>query len=228
MSDPDQPARDADLAAQAFVGTQAAARLADLGLTNDDILETVLAAQNERLAYSGPRWPSNTAGFMAYSAGVFTLASRLEPQGWVKTETKGLARVLNPDTRVAVAVAAGDVETGRLWGKPTSRNERGSVAALLVRSNQIQLNLPFEEEGLRPLPPVEEQITWWLLIYSDKDGSTVRAELSLPVGITDNRLASWQQRIIIDVSSCSTKSAIDLEDELPPIDFEVRISERPS
>jgi hypothetical protein len=207
---------------QVFAGPLALAKLRLLGINQPDLVMAVRAAEIERRSCSSLE-PSVAPGFKAWAAGFRTLAEQLVPRGWVKTETKGLPRILNPDTRIAVAVVTGDEETGLSPGAPRSKSPRGPQSVLIVRSNEIQLNL-FEARRFRPLPAEAEQITWWLLMASS--GDTVRAELSLPVGVgEDSRLATWKERIIIELGDLSLPPSRRDEEE-PPLEFEINIRPR--
>ncbi len=58
------------------------------------------------------------------------------------------------------------------------------------------------------------------------NGDTVRAELSLPVGIgEDSRLAIWKERIIVEMGDLSLPPSRRDEEE-PPLEFEINIRPR--
>jgi len=212
---------------QIFEGPLTAARLSELGVTESELLTAVHAAELERRSCS-PLEPSTAPGYKAWAAGFRTLAEQLLPRGWVKTETRGLPRLLNPETRVAIALVNGDDGTGctSAGSGPRSKAPRGAQSALFVRSNQLQLSLFPERHEFRPLPDDVEQITWWLLMYSDGVDS-VRAELSLPIGLgEDRRLSVWEERIILTVASLSMPVPRADEGE-PPIELEIPVRARP-
>jgi hypothetical protein len=212
-----------DLVPQVFAGSLAIEKLRELGLHESDLVMAVRAAEIDRRSCS-PLEPSVAPGFKAWAAGFRALAEQMVVRGWVKTETKGLPRVLNPTTRVAVAVISGDEGTGIASAEPKSKSPRGAQSAFLVRSNEIQYSL-FEDSRFQPLPAEEEQITWWLLIYSD-GVDIVRAELSLPVGMgEDRRLSVWKDRIIIELGDLSLPLG-RRDDEEPPLEFEINIRPR--
>ena len=206
-------------------GPHALARLRALGLTEEDVIITVQTSEIERRSCSSLE-PSVAPGFKAWVAAFRTLAEQLVPRGWVKTETKGLPRILNPETAVGIAVVTGDEGTGRVHGEPRSKTPRGEQSIFLVRSNERQMGLPFPDQARRfiPLPAEVEQITWWLLIHSD--GDRVRAELSLPIGLgDDHRLSVWEERIVIDLPDLSLPPN-NREDEEPPLDLEITVRPR--
>lgn len=212
-----------DLMPEVFAGPRATARLHTLGLYEADLIMAVRAAELDRRSCS-PLEPSIASGLKAWFAGVRTLAEQLVVRGWVKTETKGLPRVLNPATRVAVAIVSGDEGTGIASAEPKSKTPKGAQSIFLVHSNELQYSL-FEEPRYQSMPAEEEQITWWLLIYSD-GADVVRAELSLPVGMgEDRRLSVWKDRIILELGDLSLPPGRRDEEE-PPIEFEINIRPR--
>ncbi len=207
-----------------YQGPQAIARLAELGLLPEDLITAVHAAEMERRSGS-PFEPNVAAAMRAWFTGVRTLAEQLAPRGWIKVESKGLPRVLNPSTAIAIAVLSGDTETGRFepGTDPRSKSPRGTQSALLVHSNEVQLHLPHLEPEHQPLPPEVEQFTWWLLIYSDGENN-LGAELSLPVGLgEDGRLSDWAERIIIDLPDFGSTPHHDQDDEELPFDLDIDV-----
>jgi hypothetical protein len=210
-------------APQVFAGPLAIAKLRTLGVQEPELVMAVRAAEVERRSCSSLE-PSIAPGFKAWVAGFRTLAEQLVIRGWEKTETKGLPRVLNPETRMAIAVVSGDEGTGIASATPKSKTPKGAQSVFLVHSNEIQQNL-FEDRRFRPLPAEQEQVTWWLLIYSD-GLDAIRAELSLPVGMgEDNRFSDWKDRIIIELGDLSLPPG-RREDEEPPLEFEINVRAR--
>lgn len=207
-------------------GPMAAARLQELGIEKHQIVAAVEAAEIERRSCSSLE-PSISAPFKAWAAAFRTIAEYKVKEGWVRTESYGLPRMLNLETAVAIAVVSGDEQTGRRYGSPKSRSPRGPQSVLLVRRNERQLRMPFVENVVRfkPLPLPVEQITWWLLIYSK--GDELRAEVSLPVGLdSDWRFSDWQERIIVDLPNFALPPLRSEEDEEPPLEFEIPVRQR--
>lgn len=210
-------------APQVFEGPLALAKLRKLDIQEPELVMAVRAAEIARRSCS---WlePSISPPFKAWAAAFGALAESMVVRGWEKTETKGLPRILNPKSRIAIAVVAGDEGTGLAKGQPKSKWPRGPQSVFLVRTNEVQYSL-FENRPFRPLPAEEEQITWWLLIYSD-GGDAVRAELSLPVGLGDDRrLSDWKDRIIIELGDLSLPPG-RREEEEPPLEFEINVRPR--
>lgn len=209
--------------AEIIEGPKNEARLNELGLDEEDLITAVLAAELERRNCSVLE-PRSAPGFKAWSTGFGSLAETLLQKGWTRVEKRGLPRMVNPENGVAIAVIHGDEATGRQGVSPKTKSARGAQSLCLVRSNCEQLNLPFGDERFVPLPPEEEQITWWLMIYSDGAGS-LRAELSLPIGIGgDSRFSVWQERIALSVPDPSSEPVPpSYHDEEPPLEIEVSV-----
>lgn len=209
-------------------GPHAAVRLAELGLTEEILIRIVQAAEMERRSCS-PLEPTIAPGFKAWSTAFRVAAELLMPRNWERVESRGLPRLLDPETKVAIAIVGGDDATGRSTGPdPKSKTPRGAQSKFLVRSNEHQLAIPFVEDDrrFRRLPDDQEQITWWLLIYSDGI-SSLRAELSLPVGVgDDSRLSLWQERIIISVPDLSLETMGRPDDEEPPVELDIVVRPR--
>ena len=209
-----------------FEGPLAEARLAELGLREEELVNAVRAAEMERRSCS-PLEPSTSPGYKAWSTGFRTLAEQLVLRGWEKTETRGLPRLLNPESRIAIALVTGDEGTGTtlVGSGPKSKAPRGTQSVLFVRSNQVQLNLFPGSRQFMQRPSEAEQITWWLLMYSSGNGE-VRAELSLPVGLgEDRRLAEWEERIVLHLESGSLEPD-SLDDDEPPVELEIDVRPR--
>ena len=203
-------------------GPSAEARLNNLGLSSEWLVDAVHASEVERQSCSVLE-PSIAPGFKAWAAGFRRLAEELVPRGWAKIETRGLPRLVNKETAVAVAVCNGDDGTGLRGREPRSKHPRGVQSVLLVRSNRRQLNLPFGDERFTPVPPDREQVTWWLLVYSNGEGS-LRAELALPVGLDDDRRFSvWKERIILDVPESEDFERRVSDDDEPPMEIAVNV-----
>ena len=87
-----------------------------------------------------------------------------------------------------------------------------------MRFNQIQ-GLLFPDLALPET--AEEEITYWLMIFSNGEGIW-RAELSLPMDIDgQGRLCAWRERILIALPESGPMHGKRPEDEEPPLDIEV-------
>ncbi len=128
--------------------------------------------------------------------------------------------MVNNQTEIAIAVVHGDEATGVRSGHPKSKQPRGEQSFLLVESNERQMSLPYVT---KPLPAKPEQVTYWLLMFSDGD-QEVRAELSLAVGLSeDHRLAYWKERIILSIPNLDLEPLRRDIDEEPPLEVQVDV-----
>jgi hypothetical protein len=162
--------------------------------------------------------------FPAIAAWAETIAAvreNLAPLGWTRSELKNYSRAADAAGRIAIAVAAGNEETGRADRNPSTKTAKGArtVEALIV--NQAQLQLFEDSTTAEPPEGDDERVTWLLLMYRGE--SEIRCELSLPVAIgPDMKVSQWQERIILRSISLDG----DIEEIEPPtlpnIDVEVK------
>jgi hypothetical protein len=133
--------------------------------------------------------------------------------------------MVHKQTGVAIVVSSGDANVGVPGRNPRSKNRKGSEAFWIVAVNEKQLPLFRDQPRFQPLPRLEEQITWLLLIYSDEI-QTLRAELSLPVGIDETgHVSQWQERIILNLPAFDGGLRREQDDEGPE-DIEVVVRPR--
>jgi hypothetical protein len=110
---------------------------------------------------------------------------------------------INSTKTIAIAVASGDAETGRVGGFPCTRSPKGRATAEAVRENYRQaLQRPFEfmipEEALESTR-VTGRVTWLFLIYRDVKAMELRYELSRPTSIAeDGYVDGWAERLIFE------------------------------
>lgn len=208
-----------------YEGPAAVARLRRMEIEIQDLRDAVMAYEMERQGTS-PLEPPFAAGSRAWFGGCRVSAERfLVRENWERKVEGNIPRLFNRQTRIAVTVCSGDAAVGLRGRWPRSRNPKGTESAEFVQTNGIQLNL-FEDappSRWRPLPRTDDLVTWVLLIYSDDTG-TLRAELSLPVGIDDSGFFSdWQERILINVPSFDggLRTNVD-EDDTPELEVTVR------
>jgi hypothetical protein len=174
-----------------------AQRLADFGITRDQILEVV------RACVSGAgnvteNDPPGTHGWETYRFGVRRLREMLRPDGWERDNTDGLATIVSDQLSMRIAVANTDNATGIPDRLPQNRNKKGPTAERAAATNHALLPgvaWPLAVKRQTGAVSVTEQITWHLCIYVD--GDDVRAELSLLDEIESGFFIGWQERIII-------------------------------
>jgi hypothetical protein len=202
-----------------------ARRLAQFGMTRDQLLEVV------RACVSGAgnvteNDPPGSQGWEIYRFGVRRFREVLRGESWRSDNTDGLATIVNEQLKIRIAVTNTNNDTGLPDPNsfPQNRNRKGPTSDKAVEANLAFL--PGVEWPLATKPhsptPVSELITWHFCIYIN--GDEVRAELSLMDKIEAGFFTGCIERIIIlkpdDWKSVDLPSADD--DFGPELEVHVR------
>jgi len=163
---------------------------------------------------------------MMYYKGNRGLRDRLVPQGWRVDQSQNFETTVHPDGTHAVAVTAGNRDTGSTGMNPSTKRDRGPATRDAVEANQ-QFSL-FELLGedsalrvLRPLPAPRRH-TWLLLHFIDWSADEVRFELSLPLEMSaEGYVHEWQERVIFEAFKFTRDPLQDDGPDEPGIDFDV-------
>jgi hypothetical protein len=171
-------------------------RLAELGLTQDVLIEVVRACA---AAHGGctDNDPPNARGIEVWRWGVRRLRELLRPAGLEKDDTAGFSTIVDHERKLRIAVVNTDEMTG-VPGDciPQNRARKGAASQFAAAVNQL---LPGAESW--PLltaagrPPVSTYATWHLCVHID--GDVVRAELSLLSGFDSGYFTDCLERIIL-------------------------------
>lgn len=146
-------------------------------------------------------------GIYAYLGAVRALRDILVPLGWEAESVNNVELVRSPKGDFYITPSSGDKNTGSDGGFPRTQNPKGPEIFGHVRANTRQLSL-FPELPSVKSTPRPNAIVWVYLYHIDITKEEIRAELSLPIGIsTDGHIEKWQERIL-----------------LPPVEFESSIS----
>lgn len=196
-------------------------RLQQLGLKVADLLDAVRAAHQGRATCTEldpPMYPA----LSLWAHGVRRLRQRVLTLNWSMSNDGGYCTVISPDAAHAIAVASGDVNTGKPYASPTTLCAKGPRTQDAISANQLSLDLRIPEED--EIDVADEQCeTWLLLIYVDSDAGEVRSELSLPSGQDDQgRVTTWAERIILPSVDFQTDPFDIPLDDLPDIDIDVK------
>jgi hypothetical protein len=196
-------------------------RLAALGVNEEALRNAVMRGQ---LAFGNctENHPRMFPAIAAWAETVAAVRENLAPLGWTRSELKNYSRAVDCAGRVAIAVAAGNEETGRAEGTPSTKTAKGARTVEAVVINQMQLQL-FEDQApaIGPAEGDDERVTWLLLMYRTQN--EMRCELSLPVAIgTDMRVNQWQERIILGRIPLDGEPEEMTPPALPDINVEVR------
>lgn len=168
--------------------------LASLGLDAAVLVNSVRTGVESAQGIT-PFHPVTARGFTQWSETVAYLRHELVEQGWKRGDPQNSPRVLSPDGAMAIMVIGGNADTGiSLTVNPRTARRRGPATRAAVQCNDQQvldINVPAAWTRQQPL-------TWVLLYHWSKDEPVVRAELSLPVRVTDDDdIAQWSSRILL-------------------------------
>lgn len=191
-----QPAANDPLLRPLTPAADAHLALPNLGLTVD-VVHAALDSGEQAASNVTEYHPLLAAGMERWIATVAGLRSRLvQEHEWTCGDLKGSPRVIRPDGQLSIMVVGGTSGTGREIGPtPSNKNKRGPSTEDSVDGNQLALPLDISI----PIAgtSAEEILTWVLLYYRAKDPNETRAELSLPLTVTNDRIVEWKYRIII-------------------------------
>ena len=176
---------------------EVASRLRSLDLRLDALREAIRFGMGYAAEYT-ENDPSAAKGIMTWAKVNRGLRDSLRPQEWYRDDAHNYARTVHPDKKWAIAVSAGDYNTGNPNQTPASKGQKGPITHHVVAVNQLQLDF------WEMVPDWDRRsadvCTWILLYHGIHDPHTVRAELSLPEGLNDDgRITVWRERIILAV-----------------------------
>ncbi|HNN97056.1 MAG TPA: hypothetical protein PKI03_32530 [Pseudomonadota bacterium] len=197
-----------------YVESEATGRLSELGVSSSLIREAVLGGE---LARDGctPNDPPILRGIVAWARTIRTLRELLGAAGWRRDDKDNFSTVVHPDGQLAIAVAAGDDQTGNPAATSKTRHPKGGVTEAAVENNQ-QLSL----FALTELAPPKKLRATWILLVHRKEGF-LHTELSLPSAIGDDgRVDAWSERIILEPIG-SASDLIDIPEAPPAIEIAV-------
>lgn len=194
------------------------------------ISEIVLRSALENGVYeyqrTSPLHPLTDGGTRAWGAIVAGLRYLLLSQanGWGYKNEYGVSLTYNKMYGMNIIVTSGDNDTGMIEGNPKTKNKKGAATESLVNVNlSLFDDIPTGELLNNKIDPNE---TWILLYHIDHKLKEVRAELSLPDGISELtngiKVTSWKRRIILESISLNQQlTEIIKPDFNEDIDFDV-------
>lgn len=190
-------------------------RLEELGLSHDDLIQVILGAVGAK-ANVTPLHSKSAAGQYAYHEGTYRLRSVLASKGWVAHAcSDNIESVFNEDKNIKIifqnAELAGDPVANPI---PTSRKGPGS-ARVVARGQQGEL-FPELSEGV---PAEMHAAVWYLFVQAD--GLDVRAELSWPISIEDERFQGFYERIILVKEGEWDTPDLSDDEQAPDLDIDV-------
>lgn len=195
-------------------------RLAELGLTEEVLLQSVTIAQGFA-ARCTDNHPRIYAGLVMWAETLKAARDLLRPLGWHKQETGTYERFINEAGTVGIAVASGTEGVGIAYLTPSNKSPKGRNTVEAVETNctmDLFPDLPAVKIG-------DEEAdceTWVLLHYFDARSGERRVELSRPREIAkDGRISRWFERIILPPLSLDNDFAEIDSPDLPDVDFDI-------
>ncbi len=203
----------------------AESRLAVLGLESSVLLE---AARRGLAAFAGctPHHPRNFPALTSWAETMRGLRDLLvvTPFRWSSVEENGQPQVHNPLGSIALTVAGGDKNTGRLGdAEPRTSSSKGDTTSRAMAHNAF-LFPEMEAEAREKLERVRRRQTWFLLIHRDQLAGEMRCELSMPISMSEDRhIDGWKERILLPSTSFDAALLKGIPDEPLELTEEVQI-----
>lgn len=179
-------------------GADARRRLTELGI-DVGALESALDAGDVAARQADDFSPVTAAGTMRWFETVRTLRQRLAESGWTCSDVRNSPRAIDPTGREGLLAVRGNAATGRIDGDPKTARPRGNASSRSVRVNgQLMMDVVVaalaDMAGERALG-----VRTWFLLYYRSEADELRAEVSLPVAISDQGVVEdWDERIILE------------------------------
>jgi hypothetical protein len=201
------------------------ARLAELGLAQELLLQ---AAQRGLAAFAActPHHPRNYPALASWAETFRGLSDLLvvHPYRWTKLDDNGQPQVHNPSGLIAITVAGGDSNTGRIGdAEPKTSASKGDTTSRAMLENAY-LFPEMEAEAQAKLEKMNRRQTWFLLVHRDLVAGEMRCELSMPISMSeDRRIDGWAERILLRPTSFDAALLQGIPDEPTPLTDEVKI-----
>ncbi|UDQ88408.1 hypothetical protein LJE71_19430 [Xanthobacter autotrophicus] len=170
------------------------ARLAEFGVTRQELLEVVrgvVAARSDATLDD----PASAEGLLAYIYGTRYVRQVFLAHEWVRYRENNVESVKHPDRPLKVVYQSVDLAADTLH-KPQAVSGKGSGADRIIAVGQAGLFPEEEMSAARDQSLAELQTGVWFFCVSVQ-GDDVRAELSLPSGISGGNFEGFIERIFI-------------------------------
>lgn len=201
------------------------ARLAELGLEQELLLQ---AAQRGLAAFAActPHHPRNYPALASWAETFRGLSDLLvvHPYRWTKLDDNGQPQVHSLSGLIAITVAGGDSNTGRIGdAEPKTSASKGDTTSRAMLMNAF-LFPDMEADARAKLEKMNRRQTWFLLIHRDLVAGEMRCELSMPISMSeDRRIDGWAERILLRPTSFDAALLQGIPDEPTPLTDEVKI-----
>ncbi|ACL42550.1 conserved hypothetical protein (plasmid) [Pseudarthrobacter chlorophenolicus A6] len=191
-------------------------KLADLGLTVEQIHDTLLYGAAEKSTYTELDAPG-AGEYARWSRHVRRMSETLAQQGWERINPDHQPTIVHPSFEHALVITGGNSATGLAYATPTNKNPKGRSIRNAVMGNKE--SVLFRPQDVQPVLGGLRQ-TWVLLTYVADDGR-IRAEVSLPGDMVGEQITHWIHRILLPEIDPNAGLALGSEEEPPSYDFEV-------
>lgn len=187
------------MSARVLVESEASGRLAELDLTIE-LIELVVRRADAEASMCTALDPPIMEGLTRWGRMNRFLREELIPAGWRFDNPRNLPRTIHPSGEFAIVATTGDELTGLAGLLPATKYLKGdaTVQAIVV-NEQLMLDFGDFPPGPDDIPVggSGEMLTWFMMFHAEEEA--FRVELSLPNAITDGRITSWAERIILPV-----------------------------
>ena len=186
-------------------------KLSKLGSTQDILWAAVREGHTLALNMT-ENDPPASRGIAVWGKVTRRLREKLGPLGWVRSDQQRYSTTVHRKGNWGIAVSAGNWCTGLEDQTPATSAEKGTSMKSAVGANQAHFSHidPAWDTFIVETNSGQVNATWVLLYYIDKDTYEVRAELSLPIAVSDGHITQWSQRYILTPPE-------DLSDVGPPV-----------
>jgi len=195
--------------------------LRNLGLSSSPLLESVSIGLSAAELVDFARDPRILRGIWVWGKIFGALCGALQPDGWRKVEKMNWPRMINADGSVAIAVMAGDENTG---AGPSARPKyrRGPMAIVAVAVNQLCLELGDATQKAAQVSDAELLRTYFLLYRRTADA--IHVQLALPSEMKNGAVVTWAECINVGTLELVT---VDEEAADAGRAFDVPVEEKP-
>ena len=199
-------------------------RLRELGLSRESLIQIVEACVIGR-GETTDNDPRSAGGYFAYSFGTRRMRELYRGKdGWDKGQCDGIETIDHHGRKIRIGVVSTDSGTCVNSRSPRNKTYKGPAAEKVTDLNS-QIEMHFVDGNGQPLPRIESvnDYTMWYLCVFDS-GSTVRAELSMPVTFRCGYFVKFAERIfIVGPGEWDTIEHIEpLEETEPDLEIEIR------
>lgn len=211
-----------------LVGEAATRRLAQLGVTAEELTQT-LSTGYGHAAGCTDHDPRSLPGTLVWGKGIGHLRDLKRRAGWRPARHSNYETAVHSSGTHQIALASGTSQTGVPDGlPPRTRTPKGPATSRAVKRNR-QLPLDMGQGDVFSGPGVEsfaeqDRATYLLLHYLDVEAGVIRSELSRPDAMEGKNISSWRERIMLPTLPFAGQ--IEFEDDLPSEEIDVDVRRR--